>query len=71
MPTSSIFATIKIKTKEEAECFLSALEAAEKAIKVEKNVSPNMRFVSDPEEIRQMLEKRKKDRGNKGIKEME
>ena len=38
MPTSSIFATIKIKTKEEAECFLSALEAAEKAIKVEKNV---------------------------------
>lgn len=60
MPTSSIFATIKIKTKEEAEYFLSALEAAEKAIKVEKNVSPNMRFVSDPQEIRKMLEKRKK-----------
>lgn len=56
MPTSSIFTTVKITTKEEAERFLSA----EKAIKVEKNVTPNMRLVSDPNEIKRMLEKRKK-----------
>lgn len=60
MPTSSIFTTIKIKTKEEAERFLAALEEAEKAIKVEKNVTPNMRLVSDLNEIKRMLEKRKK-----------
>lgn len=60
MSTSSIFTTVKITTKEEAERFLAALEAAEKAIKVEKSVTPNMRLVSDLKEIRQMLEKRKK-----------
>ena len=30
-----------------------------------------MKLVSDSEEIKRMLEKRKKDRGDKGIKEME
>ena len=60
MSTSSIFTTVKITTKEEAERFLVALEAAEKAIKFEKKETPNMRLVSDPNEIKRMIEKRGK-----------
>ena len=49
MPTSSIFNTVKIKTQEEAEMFLAALEAAENAP------------ATDADEIKRMLEKRRKE----------
>ena len=57
MPTSSIFNTVRIKTDEEAEMFLSALEAAENAPAITRE-TPNMRYVTDPDEIKRMLEKR-------------
>ena len=59
MPTSSIFNTVRIKTDEEAEMFLSALEAAENAPAITREI-PNMRYVTDPDEIKRMLEKRRK-----------
>lgn len=59
MPTSSIFNTVRIKTDEEAEMFLSALEAAENAPDITRE-TPNMRYVTDPDEIKRMLEKRRK-----------
>ena len=46
MPTSSIFNTVKIKTQEEAEMFLAALEAAENAPAITRE-TPNMRYVTD------------------------
>ena len=58
MPTSSIFNTVRIKT-DEAEMFLSALEAAENAPAITRE-TPNMRYVTDPDEIKRMLEKRRK-----------
>ena len=61
MPTSSIFNTIRIKTDEEAEMFLGALEAAEYAPKHYRE-TPNMRYVTDSVEIKKMLEKRSKGR---------
>ncbi|MCI7607300.1 MAG: hypothetical protein MSS69_11180 [Spirochaetales bacterium] len=57
MPSSSIFNTVKIKTQEEAEMFLAALEAAEKAPAITRE-TPNMRYVTDPDEIKKMLERR-------------
>ena len=54
MPTSSIFNTIRIKTEEEAEMFLAALEAAENAPKHYRE-TPNMRYVTNPVEIKKML----------------
>ena len=59
MPTSSIFNTVRIKTDEEAEMFLSALEAAENSPAITRE-TPNMRYVTDPDEIKRMLEKRRK-----------
>ena len=59
MPTSSIFNTVRIKTDEEAEMFLSALEAAENVPAITRE-TPNMRYVTDPDEIKRMLEKRRK-----------
>ena len=61
MPTSSILNTIRIKTEEEAEMFLSALEAAENAPRQVRE-TPNMCYVTDPDEIKKMLEKRRKGR---------
>ena len=58
MPTSSIFNTIRIKTDEEAEMFLAALEAAKNAPRQVRE-TPNMRYVTDPDEIKKMLEKRR------------
>ena len=58
MPTSSIFNTVKIKTQEEAEMFLAALEAAENVPAITRE-TPNMRYVTDPNEIKRMLEKRR------------
>ena len=58
MPTSSIFNTIRIKTEEEAEMFLAALEVAENASRQVRE-TPNMRYVTDPDEIGKMLEKRR------------
>lgn len=58
MPTSSIFNTVKIKTQEEAEMFLAALEAAENAPVITRE-TPNMRYVTDPDAIKRMLEKRR------------
>ena len=58
MPTSSIFNTVKIKTQEEAEMFLAALEENAPAITRE---TPNMRYVTDADEIKRMLEKRRKE----------
>lgn len=60
MPTSSIFNTVKIKTQEEAEMFLAALEAAENAPAITRE-TPNMRYVTDADEINRMLEKRRKE----------
>ena len=60
MPTSSIFNTVRIKTDEEAEMFLSALEAAENAPAITRE-TPNMRYVTDPDEIKRMLERRRKE----------
>ena len=60
MPTSGIFDTVKIKTKEEAEMFLAALEAAENAPAITRE-TPNMRYVTDADEIKRMLEKRRKE----------
>lgn len=59
MPTSSIFNTVRIKTEEEAEMFLAALEAAENAPKHYRE-TPNMRYVTNPVEIKKMLKKRRK-----------
>ena len=58
MPTSSIFNTVRIKIEEEAEMFLAALEAAENAPKHYRE-TPNMRYVTNPVEIKKMLEKRR------------
>ena len=58
MPTSSIFNTIRIKTEEEAEMFLAALEAAENTPRQVRE-TPNMRYITDPDEIKKMLEKRR------------
>ena len=66
MPTSSIFNTVKIKTQEEAEMFLAALEAAEKAPAITRE-TPNMRYVTDPDEIKRMLERRKKKPKSKNL----
>ena len=60
MPTSSIFNTVKIKTQEEAEMFVAALEAAENAPAITRE-TPNMRYVTDADEIKRMLEKRRKE----------
>ena len=59
MPTSSIFNTVRIKTEEEAEMFLAALEAAENAPKHYRD-TPNMRYVTNPVEITKMLTKGRK-----------
>lgn len=61
MATSSIFNSVKIKTQQEAEAFVAALEAAEKAPRISRE-TPNMRYVTNPDEIRRMLEKRKNKR---------
>lgn len=61
MATSSIFTSVKIKTQQEAEAFVAALEAAEKAPRISRE-NPNMRYVTNPDEIRRMLEKRKNKR---------
>ena len=56
--TSSIFTNIKIETQQEAKAFVAALEAAEKAPQISRE-TPNMRYVTNPNEIRRALEKRK------------
>ena len=58
MSTSSIFTNIKIETQQEAKTFVAALEAAEKAPQISRE-TPNMRYVTNPNEIRRALEKRK------------
>ena len=58
MSTSSIFTNIKIETQQEAKAFAAALEAAEKAPQISRE-TPNMRYVTNPNEIRRALEKRK------------
>ena len=58
MSTSSIFTNIKIETQQEAKEFVAALEAAEKASQISRE-TPNMRYVTNPNEIRKALEKRK------------
>ena len=58
MSTSSIFTNIKIETQQEAKAFVAALEAAEKAPQISRE-TPNMRYVTNPNEIRRALEKRK------------
>ena len=58
MSTSSIFTNIKIETQQKAKAFVAALEAAEKAPQILRE-TPNMRYVTNPNEIRKALEKRK------------
>ena len=58
MSTSSIFTNIKIETQQEMKAFVAALEAAEKAPQISRE-TPNMRYVTNPNEIRRALEKRK------------
>ena len=58
MSTSSIFTNIKIETQQEAEAFVAVLEATEKAPQISRE-TPNMRYVTNPNEIRRALEKRK------------
>ena len=50
MATSSIFTSVKIKTQQEAEAFVAALEAAEKAPQISRE-TPNMRYVTNPNEM--------------------
>ena len=49
---------IGIETQQEAKAFVAALEAAEKAPQISRETS-NMRYVTNPNEIRRALEKRK------------
>ena len=58
MSASSIFTNIKIETQQKAKAFIVALEAAEKAPQISRE-TPNMRYVTNPNEIRRALEKRK------------
>lgn len=66
MATSSIFHTVKIDTKENAASFTAALEASEKAEQeAAKHPRPkrvNVRYVSDPKEIREMMRRRRESR---------
>lgn len=53
MPTSSFFHNIEIKTKEEAERFVNALEKASKVKHKEINV--NYKEITNPDEIRKIF----------------
>ena len=59
MATSSIFTSVIIKTEEEAEELIAALEAAEKAPQVSRTIS-KAEYVTDHDEIRRIMAKRNK-----------
>ena len=59
METSSIFKSVIIKTEEEAEELIAALEAAEKAPQVSRTIS-KAEYVTDHDEIRRIMAKRNK-----------
>lgn len=59
MATSSIFTNIKISDPKEAEALINALEASESDQKVEPS-APIIPTVTDLDEIRKLMEKRKK-----------
>lgn len=59
MATSSIFADFSIKDKKTAENFFSALEKSEKMVKNEKQKEVDYCSISDPKQIRELINKRK------------
>lgn len=57
MATSTILESVKITDPEETEAFIKALEESEKDLKSDI-LKPSYEFVTNPEEIRKILNKK-------------